>query len=384
MKKICIVVDSIYNLGGIQRVVVTLVNNLKKDYDIEIICLRTVRTENKVDYGIDDKINVIELDSIQNNFIEYILYFPIKLLRHLVLKIIKSQNSKIRNFFNYKMNLILNMKIKNYFKKKNFDYILAEGLEICIIFSQIKQLKNKKIIGCWHSSFDNYLNNYNIKYIYSSLNKLCKTIVLSKYDVDSIRKKFNIEVDYIYNPLSFKTSNISDLYNRKFIAVGRYNKVKGFDKLIEAFKIFNQNNKTWTLDIVGDGPERNDLQRKINEYKLGDYVNLIGLSNDMDYYYRNSSCLLISSKYEGFSMVLIEAMSYGMPVIAFDLPIFTELLPGDYKYIVKQGNIDDFADKMHEIANNYNLRKKVGCSLNRKIGKFDINIIIDKWKEILK
>ena len=239
-------------------------------------------------------------------------------------------------------------------------------------------------IGCWHSSYMLYMNSNSKRLIKKSLNTLDYTIVLSENDKKLIKENFDVDVKVIPNPLFIKEPIKSSLRKKKFISVGRYSFVKGFDRVIKCFKIFNEKNKEWTLDIIGEGPERKKLQNLINSYGLTEYITLRGKVDNIQDYYHNASCALISSRDEGFGLCLTEAMAFGLPIIAFDVPVFHEILPKNYEYIVKQDKYDIYAEKMVKIANNFDERKKIGNQLSDTVKKYEIDSIISEWYKILK
>lgn len=384
-KKICFYTDSIFNLGGIQRVVTDLANNLYKDYDITVLCRRKINDNNKVDYNLNDNIRVDYLNE-KSTILYEIFDNLIKIIRFILKRFIKIKlNSKLYEFFEFHLRISLKYRLKKYFLNNNYDYILAESISNCIYLSLVKNKinKNAKVIGCWHSSFDSYIQGYPRKLIEKSLKELDKTIVLSNYDKNQIKEKFNIDVEYIYNPIKEIIINKNINKEKKFIAVGRYSEEKGFDNLIKAFEIFNKENKEWKLEIVGEGFERKNLQNIIDEKKLNNYVKLVGQTDEIYRYYLSSSIFLMTSKVEGFGMVLVEAMQYKLPIVAFKVPVYEEILPKSVP-LVKQGDITTFAKKMLELVENRNNINDMVEDYEVCLKKFYMNNIINKWKKVLK
>lgn len=145
-------------------------------------------------------------------------------------------------------------------------------------------------------------------------------IVLTDEDKKKHMEKYGMDDNFIisiHNP----SPEIKEIkYNfdlHSFISVGRLSYQKGYDLLIEAWKIFEKENKEWKLMIIGDGEEKENLIRKIKEYNLNN-LKLLGFKDNVEDFYRKSSCYVLSSRYEGFPMVILEAESNGLPIIAFD------------------------------------------------------------------
>ena len=123
----------------------------------------------------------------------------------------------------------------------------------------------------------------------------------------------------------------------KFIFVGRLTKIKGLSTVIEAFGKIDQ--KNWILDVIGDGPERKELEKITRELKLENNIKFYGYRDDIDEQMSRSSCLLFPSLSEGYGLVLARAVQIGLPVIASNIPPVSEMA-GSYKGLVDPGDIE--------------------------------------------
>ena len=372
MKKICFYVDNIYTLGGIQRIVTDMANKLKDKYDITIINQYFIKDDKRCNYNLDKKIKV---KTISNDFffLDKIIFAPLRIIRYLIIHF-KLSNNVAKSILNYDYKIFKKIKLINLINDEKYDYVLAEGLYNCIYMSKLRNRINSKIIGCWHSSYYNYIKDYNELDIINSLSTI-ETIVLTKYDSKLIKEKYGIDVKYIYNFISSEPVKTSTLNNKNFIAVGRYHNVKGFDRLIRNFSKLS--NKDWNLLIVGEGLERKKLQSIINDLKLNDST------DNIDDYYRQGGIFLLSSYGEGFPMVVLEAMKYGLPIIAYDIPVLHEMLPND-DYIVDQNDDKSYIHLMEKLCNNEELRNKVGADNSKKCEDFYDYLIIKRWISLLK
>ena len=228
------------------------------------------------------------------------------------------------------------------FVKKKYDVKIAalEGIPAKII-SGCKHLHTKKIAFI-HADANNiawpskrYKNSLQEYESYNSYNHL---IFVSNHSKKSFIKKFNIELSKtvtLYNPFDFQQIKMKALEqvddykkttNYLFCAVGRLDKVKGFDRLIEAFHFVHKKFNQISLIIIGDGKEKDILLRKIDKYKLNHKITLLGYRTNPYKYLKMSDCYICSSFSEGLSSTVIEAMILNVPVIATDCGGMDELL----------------------------------------------------------
>lgn len=383
MKKICFYTESVFDLGGIQRVVTDLANNLCEDYDITILCTHLVPEDKKVNYNLNENIKV---DYLPKTLLIFRFYnFIFMIIRFLYRDLFKL--SKKRDCFaliNYKSRLNILKSLEKYVNDNNFDYIVAEGLNCSIYLSLVKNNVHKKtcFIGCWHSSFDRYTKEYPDKLVSFSLKTNDKTIVLSKNDKKLIKQFYKVNTICIYNPIN-RLDNKCTSQENKFIAVGRYNKIKGYDKLITSFYLFNKTNKNWKLEIIGDGEERENLQKLIDKYNLNNYIKLTGKTNNIGKYYNSAKVFLMTSKFEGLPMVLLEAMQHKLPIITTDIPIVHEILPSKVP-IVPQNDVALYAKIMENVVTNKDNINSMVDEYDEFLELFYIDTIVNKWKSIFK
>lgn len=386
MKKICFFMNSPFTLGGEQRVVTILANYLVKQ-SYEVYFLLTDKN-NKVDYAAYNLNKSVKLIFLP----EYNKFFN-KFIRKIVRKSsnYNYKTGRFKNNLKYLKSVycnhidekILLEKISHY----HFNYIIGVASNYYGILSILKpHLANTKVIAWQHSCFEAYFKTkgrrfYNqdlfLNYMFDNIDYY---ITQTSDDKNKIIKNYKYYPIVINNPNSFITEKISRFDNKNFVAVGRFDFVKGFDQLIEAFNIFSKKNKEWKLLLVGNGPERVKYEKLIHKYNLEDRILLIGETNDISKVYLNSSIYLMTSLWEGWGMVVTEAMAYGLPVISYNLPSSIEIFgDSDCGILVEKGNIQKFAESMELIANNQKLMKQMSKKGLTQVKKFDINSIGRKW-----
>ena len=185
-----------------------------------------------------------------------------------------------------------------------------------------------------------------------------------------------------------KANVTSNLKGKNIISIGRLEQVKGYSDLIDVFSMVNQEYPDWTLNIIGDGTEKEHLQNKIKEKELKDKVILHGFldKKEMEPILKKSSIYVMSSLSESFGIVLLEAFSYGIPCIAFDTAegareIITNNKDG---YLIKERNKEQMKEKICELINSYEKRVKMGQKGLEKSFEFDSNKVKEKWINLIK
>lgn len=213
--------------------------------------------------------------------------------------------------------------------------------------------------------------------------QLKRFVVLSYEDAAEWTKLKNVAV--IYNPLPFFPERQSDGSSKQVIAAGRYMPQKGFDRLIDAWSIVNMQHPDWVLRIYGDGM-RQQLQQQIDRLGVASSCILEHSTPDIDEKYCESSIFALSSRYEGFGMVIIEAMACGIPPVSFACPCGPRDIIDDGKngLLVENGNIEMLAGKICYLIENDEIRRKMGQQARIDVERFKIEQIAGQWKELFE
>lgn len=208
-------------------------------------------------------------------------------------------------------------------------------------------------------------------------------IVLSHEDAAEWTELSNVKV--IYNPLPFFPDRQSDNTQKQVIAVGRYMPQKGFDRLIPAWSIVSKKHPDWTLSIYGDGM-REKLQQQIDELGISASCLLKHSVQNIVEKYCENSIFVLSSRFEGFGMVIIEAMSCGVPPVSFTCPCGPRDIIDDGKdgLLVENGDIEGLAEKICYLIENEDVRKKMGSLARVNVERFKIEHIAQQWKELFE
>ena len=205
-------------------------------------------------------------------------------------------------------------------------------------------------------------------------------VVLTEEDQKTWYPLKNIKV--IYNPLPFIAEQTANIHTKKVLAIGRLCPQKGFDMLVDIWNVVCKNIEGWELNIYGDGPDYAALDSKIKQYSLHKTIHMYPATTNIQSVYLNSSIFCFPSRYEGFSMALMEAMSYGLPAIAFKCPCGpSEIIEnGINGILVENKNINDFAYELQKLMKDEKLREEYGirAAMETKY-KFNIDHIMKQW-----
>lgn len=375
MKKITFLMLHL-NYGGIEKQVTTLANELSKEYKIEIISLYNILS-GKSFYELDERINVKYIFNSGPNRSEIKNALKKFKLINLVSELRKAFKMLYTKYFG----------LKKIINKLNTDILISSRIE----FS--KQIKRDDIITISqeHSFIDE--KKY-IKKVKRSFKHMKYLVVMTKgakqrYDEWLKKEKIKPEVVVIPNMIKEnKTGKTSTLTNNQIISVGRLEEVKDFYTLILIFSVIVKKYPNYVLKIIGEGSMREKLEEQIKNCNLEKKIILTGKlnENEINNEFLKSDVFVLTSKSESFSLVLCEAMNYGVPCVAFDVDVGPrEIIKNSVNgLLIEDRNIDLMIKKIDGLLSNNDIRKKMGIDAKKKASQYYPDKILDKWVDILK
>lgn len=354
--KIVYCIDSLSHSAGMERVLTTKANYLSENYKYDVYIV-TKKGKHNPFFELYDKIKIVFLDANSNkDYYKKLSEALLEIKPDIAISLYGSEAS-----FLYKIKDGSKKIIEFHFSK----YYLTH------LVNGIKVLKYRRLhlLKAWYiQKKEEYLAS-----------KYDKVVLLTKQDLELWGNKGNMT--YIHNPLSFRSDKVSCLENKKIIAVGRLIAQKGFDLLIESFDFVSQKYPEWTLDIYGDGPDYELLNALILKYNLSDNIKLHTPVLNIKEKLLESSIFVFPSRYEGFGLVLTEAMECGLPCIAFDCEcgpreIIEDNVSG---FLVPKFDLNEFSLKICFLIENFEQRKILGSNSKRLAENFNIDLIMKKW-----
>lgn len=358
--RIIILSSNMTETGGIQRLTASLANSFSKCENVYVHIINSGIKNGKERFELDNRITNIYMGIEPKNLLGLTIFEKL-----------------IDNFNTF-------IKIKRFFKKYEFDdgenIVIALGhSQSCLLPFIIPNKKNIKKIGSQHNPI-----SYNL--IYSiirkiSLKRLDKYILLNKTMQEDFLNHYNFINTYVIENPNQINSKRSDLNNKTVIAVGRMTEQKNFETLINMWSDIKEKNINWTLRIIGDGPLREELLNQIKKLNLEDVIELKSFNSNIENEYYKADILAMTSIYEGFGLVLVEAQSCGLPTIAFDCPtgprnIINDGIDG---YLIKNGDAKQFIKKLDDLMNNSEMKFKMGKNAIENSKRFDVETITEKW-----
>lgn len=370
--KIVYCVPSMYHLGGVERIVAKKASLLaQRNFDVSIIT--TDQGGRPFYFKIDSRVKHYDLGiNYEKNrkrpFLRKLYYYFYnnflhkKRLNQLLLEL--NADIVISTFHN-EMGILPKMKDGS-----------SKIVELHVCRQTFSVFRRKG----WRGSVDDYMMTRFIK----SLRQYNRFVVLSKEDAENWKELDNVEVISNMCPIEF--SQKSQLRVHRIISVGRYNTFKGYDRLIDAWALISKQVSDWTLHLVGEGSLRGELEAKIKKMGLEDSVFLDGASADVSKDYLNSSIAAFTSHCEGFLLALVEAESAGLPVVSFDTPCGPKdiIRNGEDGFLVSNGNIEQFAEKLLLLIKDENLRRTMGNKAYENSHRFTEEIIMSQWVSLFE
>ena len=360
--KIGFITPSLSECGGLQRVQTLLANYLSERHEVTVIVFENGKIPPY--YELNQGIRV----EYEDAFLQKRNRFPWGGVRIVARKWQFTLPPWIAQHSYYSTGIVRELQKK--WREDRYDCLIASTAFCSILLGIMgEQLEGIKTIGWHHNSFSIYFQTpgkgayIQKKLAKNVLKKLDALVTLTRQDKEAYKRWMEIDGKYIYNPLSFSCEKKSDVSGKTLLFVGRLEKQqKGLDFLMKIAKtLFCQRGHIdWKLEIVGDGSGKEELCRMIIEYGLEKQVVLVGKKQDVREYYTEASIFLCTSRWEGFGMVVTEAMECGLPVVSFKTDGPSEIIcDGETGFLINNYDLRQFSDAVERLMENDGLRRKM-------------------------
>ncbi|MCG3843600.1 glycosyltransferase family 4 protein [Psychrobacter sp. Ps1] len=280
-------------------------------------------------------------------------------------------------------------RIRKLLKEEEVDtLIVVETMSVLFTLPAVIGLPVKHI--CWeHFNFNNDLGKSGRRIARQLAARYCDSVVtLTERDKDYWLQgtQHKSQITAIANPCPFPVQKFVKEENIKIVlAVGRLTHIKGFDMLLEAWLQVNLSITNWKLKIVGEGEDRAQLTDFIEKNELADSVELVGNTDDISQYYRQAEIFCLSSRFEGFPMVLLETLAFGLPVVSFDCDTGpAEVLEHTGSVLVPRNDVNQLAKSLISLMNDNEQRKVIGARSKEKAEVYQPQNIINQWTSLIE
>ena len=363
--------------GGIEKSIIMLANILSKKYEVEIaVCYKLY--DSPV-FELNEKVKVKYLngklapnhEQIRNAF-------------------------KTKNIFKIIKEGLFALKVLHLRKKSIINYINSTSSDVIIstrdIFNNwLSKNGNDNVlkIGWEHNHFHDDIKYAN-KVVKSAKNLDYFVLVSSELNDYYSMRMSNYKCKCLYIPNSIESIPLksSKLNEKRFISVGRLSPEKGYLDLIKVFELIRKKGIDWRLDIVGDGVEREKLQKYIDAIKLSNNIKLHGFQGKdyIDELLDSSSIYLMTSYTESFGIVLIEAMSHGVPCIAFSSAEGAREIIEDGKngFLIENRDFNEMVNACDNLVKNKDIRLEMGKYARESVYRFTSENVGRNWFDLIE
>ena len=358
--KIALFIDDITKDGGTERCTVELANQLaERGINTTIITVNASNREAK--YSILPAIKIVKFNDNK--------------LEHSLKRRIKTINCLRREI-----------------NTNDYDvFVVVDTLKTLLFIPLVFSLRHKhtKLISWEHFNYcsdEKYTSRWFARKISAIISDV--VVVLSEQDCQNWKNARCSEkkLKTIYNYSCFDSNPPQFNRNKKkILAIGRLEDQKGFDFLLQIWRKIEEDQELndWTLQIVGSGSKEVALHKQAEELEI-ERVEWYPFTKKIDRFYKDSSIYVMTSRMEGFALVLLEAQAYGLPIVSFNIKCGpSEIVEQDINgYLIEPFDIDDFAAKLSKLMKTPSLLEKFTNNSQNNMEKFDKKTIIDQWVDM--
>ena len=374
--KLVYITPALYMAGGVERVLTLKANYFAEHFGYDITIILTEGKDKPLFYPLSNKIKVINLN------IGFEELWTCSFIKKIFVYLKKQRQFK-KTLTKELMCIRPNITISLLRREINFINDIKDGSR------KIGELHvNRANYRNFEANDSNFIKTLFAKFwmhsLVAKLKKLNRFVVLTEEDKDAWPELKNIS--FIPDPLSFLPTKYSELMERRVIAVGRYVYQKGFDMLLQAWSKIDKLYPDWQLAIFGDG-DRTPYEKQMKTFGVdAKRCHLNGPTPNIQQEYVNSSIFVFSSRFEGFGMVLVEAMACGLPVVSFDCPCGPKdiVKDGEDGLLVENGNIDLLASSLSRLMNDETLRQSMSKTGQKNAQRFSIDYVADQWRRLFE
>ncbi len=360
MRKICIFNGGVKNSGGIERVAANLANMW-------------------VDGG--NKVDLVIADECTSSF------FPLNNNVNIISLKRKYSSSVMKQIVDFIKLIVL---FRRYAKKNKPDIVMGMWTSRAIIGTIACLGTGVPVVACEHTAYEKA--RFDFKILRWIVYRWSSAIVSLTERDTRIYKRINTNAYTIPNYVKNIKYKIRTSKNKVILCVGWISYEKGIDRLLEIWSKIFLNYPEWKLKIIGKVPEdkvlfADELKNMQDKYCFGSQLEIIDSTKKIFDEYNKADIFVMTSRYEGLPMVLLEAMGTGLPVVSFDCPTGPQEIINNNEngFLIDDGDIHKFSDRLSELIENENKRMAMGkAGYNMIDSNYRESVIADEWNELIE
>ncbi len=379
--RIVYIIDSLASKGGAERILSEKMSYMAEryGYDVSVVtCYQDPVRQANV-YPLSDKVRQVNLNIPY--YSQYRYGYPLRLWKkwQLYQQLKRQLAATVRSI---DPDILVGL---GYFQADVVTAIRCRAVKVVESHeARIFTMSDQGLQRSWLSRL--YMRYYRSRYFRNVERQTDVVVTLTTGDAHEWRRVKRVEV--IPNFTMMPKADAGCLFERtkRVIAVGRLEWQKGFDRLIDIWAMVAPRHPDWHLDIFGSGTLEEMLKQQIHHAGLDDTIAIHPFSTNIREEYLKSSILAMTSRFEGFSLVLLEAMQNGVPIVAFDCPFGpSDVIVEDTSgYLVPDGNMSLYANRLDYLLSDAVLRQQMSQNALDIVRKYDVKSVMQRWRELFE
>lgn len=366
------------NIGGADKIIISKANYMADHWGYEVYLITDSQNGLPTFFPLSPKVHLIDLDI---NFFQQYQYPPLKRLMVYLKLMHRYRKAMERTLQQIRPDIIISTfsrdaKFVGLFKK----YAKAAIAEVHTTKKNIRALPNLRLKG----GFYIFLAAYIERQLNNSAKRFDEVVVLNSLEEDLWKRVRKVRV--IHNAVQYYPEEENELKAKNVIYVGRAEYEKAPDRLIDVWRVVAEKHPDWTVSMYCTGAMLDKLKVRVRDYGLEQQVRFMPPTKDMLSAYMSSSICVLTSRYEGFPVVLQEAMGCGIPCVSFNCPSGPRYIITDQEdgYLVRDGDIDGFAEKVCLLMEDEALRRRLGRQAKQSMARYGADVIMAQWRELFE
>lgn len=366
------------NIGGADKIIISKANYMADHWGYEVYLITDSQNGLPTFFPLSPKVHLIDLDI---NFFQQYQYPPLKRLMVYLKLMRRYRKAMERTLQQIRPDIIISTfsrdaKFVGLFKK----YAKAVIAEVHTTKKNIRALPNLRLKG----GFYIFLAAYIERQLNNSAKRFDEVVVLNSLEEDLWKPVRKVRV--IHNAVQYYPEEENELKAKNVIYVGRAEYEKAPDRLIDVWRVVAEKHPDWTVSMYCTGAMLDKLKARVRDYGLEQQVRFMPPTKDMLSAYMSSSICVLTSRFEGFPVVLQEAMGCGIPCVSFNCPSGPRYIITDQEdgYLVRDGDIDGFAEKVCLLMEDEALRRRLGRQAKQSMARYGADVIMAQWRELFE